>query len=318
MELAHLNKFDYAFIDWLENANSFCNSLVDRIVPGKLNSAQKEEVNKLTGYADDLMIMSETYSLWAIETAQPAVKEILSFAGADDSVVITSDIHKYRELKLRLLNGTHTFSCGLAYLAGFETVKEAMEDKVMGLYIKELMANEIAPCVSDTALSPQEALEFSNQVIDRFRNPFIEHLWINITLNYTHKMRMRNVPLLIEHYNRFSTVPEYMAMGFAAFLIFMKSEPSESGKYYGEWNGALYPVQDEHAAYFNQLWSSDSLNEIVITALSNESLWGKDLNSLPEFSYAVANYLELFLQNKVIAAIKQYQLNRNKVKSHEA
>jgi tagaturonate reductase len=318
MELAHLNKFDYAFIDWLENANCFCNSLVDRIVPGKLQAAQLEEAKKRTGYEDELMIMSEVYSLWAIETANPKVKEVLSFARADASVIITDDINNFRELKLRLLNGTHTFSCGLAHLAGFETVKEAMEDKTMSTYIHDLMVEEIAPCISGNAISSQEAMEFSNNVMERFRNPFIEHLWLNITLNYTHKMRMRNVPLLLEHYRRFSTVPENMAMGFAAYLLFMKSEPSESGKYYGEWNGTLYPIQDEHAAYFGQLWRSDSLNEIVIAALSNEMLWGNNLNSLPEFSFAVATYLELFLQNKVIATLKQHQLKKNKVESHEA
>ena len=50
MELAHLNNFEYSFIDWLENANCFCNSLVDRIVPGKLPDAQKKETEGKLGY----------------------------------------------------------------------------------------------------------------------------------------------------------------------------------------------------------------------------------------------------------------------------
>jgi len=66
------------------------------------------------------MIMAEPFCLWAIECADENVKQILSFAQADKRVVITADIEKFRELKLRLLNGTHTFSCGLAFLSGFK------------------------------------------------------------------------------------------------------------------------------------------------------------------------------------------------------
>jgi tagaturonate reductase len=88
--------------------------------------AQHDATLLSLGYQDDLMIMSEVYSLWAIETSNERSKEILSFSKIDEGVVIAPNINKFRELKLRLLNGTHTFSCGLAYLAGFDTVKDAM------------------------------------------------------------------------------------------------------------------------------------------------------------------------------------------------
>ncbi len=318
MELAHLNKFDYTFIDWLETANSFCNSLVDRIVPGKLPQAQQKMTEEKLGYNDELMIMSEPYSLWAIESVNKKIKEVLSFADADEGVVITENINKFRELKLRLLNGTHTFSCGIAHLAGFETVIEAMNDKTIGLYVYDLMVHEIAPCISNETISSLEALEFANSVVERFRNPFIEHKWISITLNYTHKMKTRIVPLLLEHYRRDLYIPYYMAMGFAAYILFMKCEPSESGKHYGEYKGVIYPVQDDQAAYFYQQWQSDSLNEIIINVLGNKNLWGEDLNSLSGFAFAVTNYMESFIQKGVIATIKEYQVNRDKVESNEA
>ena len=318
MELAHINKFDYAFIDWLESANIFCNTLVDRIVPGKLPAEQQKATEKKLGYTDELMIMSEPYSLWAIESTNKRVKDILNFAEADDNIIITDDINKFRELKLRLLNGTHTFSCGPALLAGFETVKEAMNDKTIGLYVYDLMVHEIAPAVTNDSISSLETLEFANSVIERFRNPFIDHKWISITLNYTYKMKTRNVPLLLEHYRRNLYVPEYMAMGFAAYILFMKCEPSENGKYYGENKGVIYPVQDDQAAYFHQQWQSDSLNELVINILANANLWGEDLNSLPGFAFAVTNYMESFIQKGVIATIKEFQTKRDKVESHEA
>ena len=78
--------------------NTFCNSLVDRIVPGKLSSAQQRETETVLGYEDELMLMSEIYRLWAIEPDTEKVKRVLSFSKVDDGVIIAPDIHLYREL----------------------------------------------------------------------------------------------------------------------------------------------------------------------------------------------------------------------------
>ena len=114
LTLSKQNKLSEEFIEWMMNSNHFCNSLVDRIVPGKLNSADKKIAEEKTGYQDELMIMAEPYRLWAIETGNETVKKKLSFSLCDEGVIIATDISKFRELKLRLLNGTHTLSCGLA------------------------------------------------------------------------------------------------------------------------------------------------------------------------------------------------------------
>lgn len=318
MELAHLNNFEYSFIDWLENANCFCNSLVDRIVPGKLPDAQKKETEGKLGYTDELMMMSEVYSLWAIESAKPEVKEILSFAKADESIIITSNIKKYRRLKLRLLNGTHTFSCGLAYLAGFETVKEAMENKWMAMYLHNLIYHELAPCLNSELIAETEIAEFSKKVLDRFRNPFLDHKWISISLHYTHKMKMRNVPLLQQHFEHDLYVPGLMAMGFAAYILFMKCAPGESGTYYGELNGVAYPVQDERAGYFHQLWNKNQAADVVKKVLANENLWDDDLTSLPGFTFAVQNYLESMMEKGVLSTLKDHHLNNEKAERNEA
>jgi tagaturonate reductase len=109
LELAHRNDLDYHFIEWLENHNKFCNSLVDRIVPGKPNATETKKIEAALGYEDDLLTMSELFRLWAIE-GDEKVKNILSFSKADPAMIITPDITLFKELKLRLLNGTHTFN----------------------------------------------------------------------------------------------------------------------------------------------------------------------------------------------------------------
>src|SRR5258706_16047613 len=99
-----MNKLEDGFINWLQTANHFCNSLVDRIVPGKLQEDDRINTEKRLGYTDELMIMAECFRLWAIESDDEKVKQILSFAKSDEDEVITLNIERFRELKLRFHN----------------------------------------------------------------------------------------------------------------------------------------------------------------------------------------------------------------------
>ncbi len=302
-ELAHINKLEYEFIDWLENANYFCNSLVDRIVPGKLPATKQAEVEKQLGYTDELMIMSEVYRLWAIESGDKNVKEILSFAKADDGVVIAANIDRFRELKLRLLNGSHTFSCGLAHLAGFHTVKDAMNDNSFATYITNLMMQEISPAIINEEISLQDAKNFATTVLDRYRNPHIDHQWLSITMQYSSKMQMRNIPTLLSYYEKVGTVPEHMALGFAAHILFMRSEKDALNKFWGEVNGRKYLINDDNAAYYAEAWKQFSIHELVRKLLSNTEHWGTDLSALSGFVEAVSRNLDGLISDGAAAML---------------
>ena len=195
-ELARQQPLDDSFMQWLLSANDFCNSLVDRIVPGKLPGDDKAATESRLGYKDDLMIMSEVYRLWAIETSSEKTRQILSFSAADKGVVIAPAIEQFRELKLRLLNGSHTYTCALAILMGFSTVKQAMEDERFFHFIRQLMLEEIVPAIVSDTVSEEAARAFALQVLDRYKNPFIQHQWMSISLQYTSKMALRNAPCI--------------------------------------------------------------------------------------------------------------------------
>lgn len=304
-QLSEKNKLEPAFIQWLESANHFCNSLVDRIVPGKLPALEQKATEEKLGYTDELMIMGEPFRLWAIQSDSEKVKDVLSFRKADEGMVISPDIEKFRELKLRLLNGTHSFSCAVSVLAGFETVKEAMGDEQMSAFVKRLMMTEIARSMDEGVVSYNEACAFANKVMDRFRNPFLQHKWLSIALNYTSKMRMRNIPLLLRHFEKTGRVPPCMVLGFSAYILFMKcSKESDSG-YYGESNGKKYLVEDEAAGYYAGLWSLDDTGAVVDTVLANKDLWGADLSLLTGFSQAVKENINIIQQEGVFAVINK-------------
>jgi len=308
-ELAYLNGLEEPFIDWLENSNTFCNSLVDRIVPGKPDKVQKTNIENEIGYSDDLLLMTEVYRLWAIE-GNDEIAETLSFAKADKGVVIAEDINLFRELKLRLLNGTHTLSCGVAFLSGLQTVKQAMDDEKMRKFISSLMENEIANAIPYKTTAEQTA-GFSVNCLDRFSNPFIEHLWINITVQYSSKMKMRVVPVLLQHYKLSNSVPENMATGFAAYIYFMKAVKEEEGKYYGSFNGKDYPVNDATASYFYEKWQTTPTALMAISVLNDATLWGQDLSFLPGFAAAVQEKLNEIDETGMAAVIDPLQSKKS-------
>lgn len=288
-ELAQIAQLPASFLIWMEKHCRFCSSLVDRIVPGKPDAATTQQLQRDLGYIDDLIAISEVYRLWAIE-GDEKVRSILSFARIDPGVIINPDIEIYRELKLRLLNGTHTLSCGLAFLAGFTTVKNAMDDAGFAAFVSDLMLKDIAPAIPYN-LPIQEAKDFGIRVLDRFRNPHIQHQWISITMQYSSKMKMRDIPVLLRHYEQRNTPPPRFALGFAAYLLFMR--------------GGNYPINDDKAGYFLELWQSNEPAEVVTKVLKDKSLWGADLTQLNGFEKAVRENLELLINKGAATALAQ-------------
>lgn len=287
---AQRNNLGDDFINWLKESCSFCDSLVDRIVPGRPAKDELPALFGVLGYEDELVLKCESYKLWAIE-GDEKVANILSFEDADKDIIVAKDITQYRELKLRVLNASHTLMCGLSYLSGFEFVKDALKDEMMEKYITILMLTEMAPAIP-YEIDAKIAQRYGRDVMDRFRNPYLEHKWLSITLQYTMKMKNRVIPILYKYYEVFDTVPQYLARCFAAYLLFMKATKKEGDKYYGNFNGTDYHINCDQAAYFHELWRQDvDTNELVSNVLSNEELWGTDLTQLEEFSSTVATHL---------------------------
>lgn len=285
IRLAERNDLHEDFVRWIKESNSFCNSLVDRIVPGKPDEETLNTIKNELGYNDELLSMAEVYNLWVIQ-GDERIKSKLTFAEANKGIVITPDIDLHRELKLRLLNGTHTLSCAVAFLTGFETVKEAMDDENMEAFISNLMKSEIAAAIP-YQVPAHLAIDFSDNVLDRFRNPHIKHQWLSISMNYTSKLKTRVVPLLNRYAELFFKTPDYMAFGFAAYIRFMNAEKI-NGAYYGEINGLKYQVNDDKIEYIHNLFSNTDC--IVKAILSDLTLWDTDLSSLPGFEQLVKEF----------------------------
>jgi tagaturonate reductase len=223
-QLAVFNQFSEAFVFWLNQANDFCNTLVDRIVPGKLSDSSKQEIELRLGYCDELMIMSEPFALWAIESESPRVSDRLSFINPDKGCILVNDLHIYKELKLRLLNATHSFACAYAIRSGFTYVRESMQNEICRTFIIGLINEIKAVLQSDASITKDMADHFGNAVIDRFSNPYIDHKWESISLHYQTKIEVRCIPLIKKAVAMGNGTYQHMLKGLNEFNLFSQGE----------------------------------------------------------------------------------------------
>jgi tagaturonate reductase len=165
-----------------------------------------------------------------------------------------------------------------------------------------------------TALDPSvtynEACAFANQVMDRFRNPFLDHQWTSIAMNYTSKMKTRNLPLLLNHHKRVRKVGTNMALGFAGYLLFMKCKPEAGNKYYSRVNGSEFLVQDDMAPYFAEKDHGD-INNFVDAILADTKLWGTDLLVLNGFEQEILENIRSFAEKGVLETIAAKELKNS-------
>ena len=149
--------------------------------------------------------------------------------------------------------------------------------------------------VSDE-ITKDETEIFATQVLDRFSNPFIDHLWINITVQYTSKMEMRTVPLIVKHYALTSVVPNAMALGVAAYILFMQTKQIKDNLFFGELNGADYSIQDDKAILLNEKWALEFPDRLVNAILKDTAILGADIGKYPNFGQSVSKYLIQLVQ----------------------
>ena len=270
------------FIDWINEDFIFCNTLVDRIVPG-YPRAKMGAITQELGYKDDLVVEGEQFHLWVIE-GPSSVKEEIPSEVCGLNIVFTDNMEPYRTRKVRILNGAHTSLVPVGYLYGIDKVRESLEDEVVGTFLKNAIFNEICPTLD---LPEEELNQFANDVLDRFRNPYLEHALMSISLNSTSKFKTRVLPSVLEFINRKKTLPDGLLFSLASLIVFYK----------GERNGIPYTLKDDQAAldFFAEQWKSNSPETIVKETLSNKSFWGVDLTKFEGLEYLVTTHLKNIL-----------------------
>ena len=250
LQYADLWNLGEEFKAFINEKNSFCNTLVDRIVSGY----SKEDADKIfeTECAEDrLTDVAEPYHFWAV---QGDFESELPFKKAGLNVIWTDDISFYKKRKVRVLNGAHTSTVFPALLCGIETVSEAVKDKQLNAFFNKNIFDYILPVLGDT----QENRDFANAVIERFANPYLNHRWKSIALNSISKYSVRVLPTVLEYKEKFGAYPKTMVLSLAALIKYYKQNEV---------------TDDAEKAEFIK---NSSLEDI----LSEKSLFGENLSDM--------------------------------------
>lgn len=271
MDYAKLWNLGEDFSEWIKNENEFCNTLVDRIVTG-YPKAEAQQLCSEIGYEDKLLDTAEPYHLWVIEGDY---ENELPLNKAGLNVIWTDDVSPYKKMKVRILNGSHTSLVFPSLLCGVETVGETLRDEQLKQFLNICLFDYILPTLGETAQNRQ----FADAVLERFANPYIQHMWQSIALNSVSKFAARVLPTIFDYMNKNHSVPKPLTFSLACLIEYYKTNE----------------VQDDKSA------AEYIKNNMVTDILSNTDLWGADLGAL---SAVVNESLEMIHRRGIREAVK--------------
>ena len=294
------------FRDWVNNENTFCSTLVDRIVPGRIRDAKElEAINAANGYEDQLIDVGEIFGVWIIEGSE-SLEAKLPFKKAGVPVHVVPDVTPYKKRKVRILNGAHTGFVLGAYLAGFDIVRDCMNNENIRGFMNKMLYDEVIPTLP---LDKKDLTEFAEAVQDRFNNPFVNHELMSISLNSTSKWKARNMPSFLAYIkNNNGKLPACLTMSLAAYIAFYSSdiqELNDKGLVCKRPKGNTYTISDDRwVLEFYAQHRNDSPEELTHAVLSNTKIWDEDLSQIAGLEECVIRNLKKIRTDGAEAAYK--------------
>jgi tagaturonate reductase len=285
------------FKSWTTDSCTYHSTLVDRIVPG-YPRAEIEEYNNKLDYEDNLIVAAEPFFLWAIEGGEE-LKQKLPFHKTDLNVKIVDDIRPFKMIKVRILNGAHTAMVPFSLLYGNKLVMETVNGGFTGKFVDNIIS-EISGTLD---MDKNEIQAYTEEVMDRFKNPFIKHSLADIALNSISKFKVRVLPSLLQYHREHKKLPINLTFSLACLIRFYK----------GTWNGKEMPVKDtpEIVDEFNSAWLFSDLELVVDKILSNDSFWGEDLTKINNLKqiivFAISEIQENGIEYGYHNFLKQHQ-----------
>ena len=274
------------FKNYIENGNTFFNTLVDRIVAGYPRNEAAQLCEEF-GYQDNLIDCGEVFHLFVIEGPKTILNE-LPFDKANLNVIVTDNQKPYRERKVRFLNGAHTGSVLGAYLGGCKTVDQMVEHPVFGKFVEKLLFDEIFKTVQ---LPDDEKKAFASSILERFKNPFANHQLLSISLNSISKFKVRNLPSLLDYYKLEGKLPQGLVFSLAALITFYTTDGD-------------YTLNDDAdaIAFMKALPGCPVAKAEAV--LANTAFWGEDLSKIANFTDLLAADLKNIAEKGIEQATK--------------
>jgi fructuronate reductase len=167
---------------WIDDNATFPSTMVDRIVPATTEDDRRRVAARL-GLHDAAPVVAEPFRHWVIEDRFTGPRPAWEEVGAE----LVADVAPFEEMKLRLLNGSHSALAYLGGLAGLEHVADAVREPDFRTYLRQMMRQEVAP----TLAVATELAAYQASLLERFANPAIRHRTAQIAIDGSQKLPQR-------------------------------------------------------------------------------------------------------------------------------
>jgi fructuronate reductase len=275
----------------IEREVAFPCSMVDRIVPPTTPALIAETAAAL-GVQDEAPVACEPFTQWVIEDQFAAGRPAWHEVGAE----IVSDVAPYEEMKLRMLNGSHSLLAYLGYLGGYEIISEVMRDKDYVRLARDMMQKEVVPTLKIAGSYDLAAYEAS--ILERFANPALSYRCDQVAMDGSQKLPQRLLATI--RANRAAGRPaRRLALAVAAWMRFVMGTDEQ---------GRAIPIRDPLAEVLAQRVKAAGGEPTAIAGslLGIETIFGTDLPANAEFRKEVSSALALLLSGGARATVHQY------------
>lgn len=280
------------FRTWFETACRVYATLVDRIVPG-FPKKEIDEIQRKLQYQDRMVVQGEAFHLWVIEAPEELEQEFPAGKAGLNVLFVPSEA-PYHARKVTLLNGPHTVLAPVAFLSGIDIVRDACQHPVVGAYVRRVMFDELMETLD---LPKPELMQFAEDVLERFNNPFVDHQVTSIMLNSFSKFATRDLPGLKVYLQRKGRLPEGIVMGLAAILTYYKGGVRA--------DGVAYSPNDlpEIISFMQELWAAGDIRKLAEQVLAADWIWHENLNEIPQLTDRLVYYLQTIRQDGMLSVV---------------
>ncbi|EPL4526236.1 mannitol dehydrogenase family protein [Enterobacter asburiae] len=268
--LGMAQKRSAALSEWIDSHVSFPGTMVDRIVPAATD-ASLAEITDALGVEDPCAISCEPFIQWVVEDNFVAGRPEWEVAG----VQMVQDVLPWEQMKLRMLNGSHSFLAYLGYLAGYAHINECMEDAAFREAARRLMLDEQAPTLR---IKDVDLTAYADSLLERFANPALQHRTWQIAMDGSQKLPQRMLDGIRVHLER-KTPWSLLALGVAGWIRYVSGTDDR-----GNAIDVRDPLSDKIRTMVNASSDADRVNAL----LGLSEVFGHDLAQNSAFVEAVS------------------------------
>ncbi|MDB1125847.1 mannitol dehydrogenase family protein [Vibrio algarum] len=287
--MGYVQLLDQDLAQWIESNVTFPCTMVDRIVPAATEDTLSE-IAELLGVTDPCGIACEPFRQWVIEDNFVAGRPDWTLAGAE----FVEDVIPFEEMKLRMLNGSHSFLAYLGYLGGYDHISDTMTDPAYKEAALNLMLKEQAPTLTMPEGSNLRA--YAELLIDRFTNPSLKHRTWQIAMDGSQKLPPRMLNSIMSHLES-GTEYKYLALGVAGWMRYVSGidENEQPIEVLDPLANELKSICDKHGRNVSVVQALMSIDSIFSPELANNHLF------IEEIEKAYSNLITLSAKGAVAA-----------------